>query len=278
MTASDWPASHWTVPPFGLGTFRLKDQVVRDSVRDALELGYRAIDTAQGYGNEAEIGETIAQSGVKREDLFITTKIKPDNYSADKLVSSLRESLEKLQTDAVDLTLIHWPAPRGPVSAEEYLGALADAQAQGLTRHIGVSNFTIALLKQARELLGDRAIATNQVEIHPYLQNRKLAEFARQEGIHLTSYMTLAVGRVMEDEVMGEIAAAHGATPAQVALAWAMGQGFSVIPSSTRREHLESNMKALDLKLTDEDMERIAALDGRGERLANPASVAPDWD
>lgn len=273
MTAADW-----IVPPFGLGTFRLKDQVVRDSVRDALDLGYRAIDTAQGYGNEAEIGETIAQSGVGREDLFITTKIKPDNYSADKLVSSLRESLEKLQMDAVDLTLIHWPAPRGPVSAEEYLGALADAQAQGLTRQIGVSNFTIALLKQARELLGDRAIATNQVEIHPYLQNRKLAEFARQEGIHLTSYMTLAVGKVMEDDVLKDIAGAHDATPAQVALAWAMGQGFSVIPSSTRREHLESNMKALDLKLTDEDMKRIAALDGQGERLANPASVAPDWD
>lgn len=274
MTATE----NWTVPPFGLGTFRLKDQVVRDSVRDALELGYRAIDTAQGYGNEAEIGETIAQSGVARSELYITTKIKPDNYSAGKLVSSLRESLDKLQTDAVDLTLIHWPAPRGPVSAEEYLGALADAHSQGLTRHIGVSNFTIDLLKQARELLGDVPITTNQVEIHPYLQNRRLAEFADQQGIHLTSYMTLAVGKVMEDDVLKDIAGAHGATPAQVALAWAMRRGFSVIPSSTKREHLASNMKALDLKLTDEDMRRIAELDGQGERLANPASVAPDWD
>ncbi|MDV6376168.1 2,5-didehydrogluconate reductase DkgB [Deinococcus arenicola] len=267
-----------TVPKFGLGTFRLKDQVVRDSVRDALELGYRAIDTAQGYNNEGEIGQTIADSGVKRDDLYITTKIKPDNYSADKLVPSLRESLDKLGVDAVDLTLIHWPAPRGPVSAAEYLGALADAQAQGLTREIGVSNFTVALLKQARELLGDRVIATNQVEIHPYLQNRKLAEFAQQEGIHLTSYMTLAVGKVMEDDVLKDIAKAHGSSPAQVALAWAMGQGYSVIPSSTSRDHLASNMKALDLKLTDEDMTRIAALDGQGERLANPPSVAPDWD
>ncbi|QFP76350.1 2,5-didehydrogluconate reductase DkgB [Deinococcus sp. AJ005] len=274
MTATE----NWTVPPFGLGTFRLKDQVVRDSVRDALEVGYRVIDTAQGYANEGEIGETIADSGVARSDLYITTKIKPDNYSADKLVPSLRESLDKLGVDAVDLTLIHWPAPRGPVSAEEYLGALADAYAQGLTHQIGVSNFTIALLKQARELLGDLPIATNQVEIHPYLQNRKLADFARQEGIHLTSYMTLAVGKVMEDDVMKDIARAHDATPAQVALAWAMGLGYSVIPSSTKREHLESNMKALDLKLSEEDMQRIAALDGQGERLANPASVAPDWD
>ncbi len=271
-------ASNWTVPPFGLGTFRLKDQVVRDSVRDALELGYRVIDTAQGYDNEGEIGKTIADSGVKRDELFITTKIKPDNYSADKLVASLRESLDKLQMDAVDLTLIHWPAPRGPVSAEEYLGALADAHSQGLTRQIGVSNFTIALLKQAREVLGDLPIATNQVEIHPYLQNRRLADFARQEGIHLTSYMTLAVGKVMGDDVLNDIAKSHDATPAQVALAWAIQQGYSVIPSSTSREHLKSNMKALDLKLSEEDMERIAALDGQGERLANPASVAPDWD
>ncbi len=268
-----------SVPPFGLGTFRLKDQVVKDSVRDALELGYRAIDTAQGYGNEAEIGEVIAQSGVPRAELYVTTKIKPDNYSREKLLSSLRESVHKLQLDQVDLTLIHWPAPRGEVSAQEYLAALAEARAEGLTREIGVSNFTIALLKQAREILGDVPLATNQVEIHPYLQNRKLADFARQEGLHLTSYMTLAVGKVMSDEVMQDVARAHGATPAQVALAWALQQGYSVIPSSTKREHLAGNLEARNLKLTDEDMSRIAALEqGGSARLANPASVAPDWD
>lgn len=267
------------VPNFGLGTFRLKDDVVKDSVRNALELGYRAIDTAQGYGNEGEIGEVIAQSGVPRSDLYITTKIKPDNYSRDKLAASLRESVEKLGVDQVDLTLIHWPAPNGPVPAEEYLTALADAQQQGLTREIGVSNFTVALLQNAKKILGDTPIATNQVEIHPYLQNRTLADYARAEGLHLTSYMTLAVGKVLDDRVMQAIAQAHGATPAQVALAWALQQGYSVIPSSTKRENLESNLRALDLILSDDDMAQIATLDkGGAERIANPASVAPDWD
>lgn len=266
-----------TVPNFGLGTFRLKDQVVRDSVRMALELGYRAIDTAQFYDNEAEVGETIAQSGVPRAELYITTKIKMPNYGRDKLVSSLKESLDKLQVDQVDLTLIHWPVPNGEVKPEEYLEALADAHAQGLTREVGVSNFNIQQLQRAREILGDVPLATNQVEIHPYLQNRKLAQFAGQEGIHLTSYMTLAVGKVMGDPVIQDIARAHGATPAQVALAWALQQGYSVIPSSTKRENLQSNLGALELMLSDEDMARMGELD-RGERIANPLHMAPDWD
>lgn len=266
-----------SVPKFGLGTFRLKDQVVTDSVRMALELGYRAIDTAQGYGNEAEIGKVLGESGVSRDALFITTKIMPPNYGRDRLVESLQESVQKLGVDAVDLTLIHWPAPRGEVRPEEYLTALAEARDQGLTKQIGVSNFTIEGLKQARQILGDVPIATNQVEIHPFLQNRALVDFARNEGLHLTSYMTLAVGKVMDDEVMKDVAGQHQATPAQVALAWAMAQGHSVIPSSTRRENLESNLKALSLQLTEEDMTRIATLD-RGERLANPPALAPDWD
>jgi len=265
------------VPAFGLGTFRLKDQVVQDSVRAALDLGYRVIDTAQGYGNEAEIGAVLAERALPRDELFLTTKIMPANYGRDRLVPSLRESVQKLGVDAVDLTLIHWPAPKGEVKPEEYLAALAEARDQGLTRQIGVSNFTIQNLKQAREILGDVPIATNQVEIHPYLQNRRLVAFAKEEGMHLTSYMTLAVGKVMNDEVLLDIAAKHGATPAQVALAWALAQGHAVIPSSTKRENLESNLKARDLQLNEEDMARIAELD-RGERIANPPALAPDWD
>ncbi|WP_407571546.1 2,5-didehydrogluconate reductase DkgB [Deinococcus altitudinis] len=266
-----------SVPKFGLGTFRLKDQVVTDSVRMALELGYRVIDTAQGYGNEAEIGKVLTESGLPRDELFITTKIMPPNYGQDRLVASLQESVTKLGVDAVDLTLIHWPAPKGEVTPQEYLTALAEAKAQGLTRQIGVSNFTIEGLRQARAILGDVEIATNQVEIHPYLQNRALVDFALTADLHLTSYMTLAVGKVMDDPVIKDVAEAHGATAAQVALAWALAQGHSVIPSSTRRENLESNLHALDLTLTEEDMARIAQLD-RGERLANPPHLAPDWD
>lgn len=265
------------LPAFGLGTFRLKDQVVIDSVRNGLELGYRVIDTAQIYGNEAQVGQAIADSGVARDELFITTKIWVDNLSKDKLIPSLRESLSKLRTDRVDLTLIHWPSPGDAVSVHEFMTALADAQAQGLTRAIGVSNFNIDLMQRAIDVVGADAIATNQVELHPYLQNRKLAEFANSQRIALTSYMTLAYGKVLSDPVIVEIARKHDATPAQVALAWAMQLGYAVIPSSTKRENLASNLLATSLRLSDDDMARIATLD-RGERLTDPDSLAPAWD
>lgn len=264
-----------TIPPFGLGTFRLQGEVVRASVREALKLGYRAVDTAQIYGNEADVGQAIADSGVPRGDLFLTTKIWIDNFG--RLIPSLKESLQRLRTEQVDLTLIHWPSPGNAVPLAEYMGALADAKAQGLTRLIGVSNFTIALLQQAAAAAGAGEIATNQVELHPYLQNRRLAEFARSQGIHITSYQTLAYGRVLQDPVIAAIAQAHGATPAQVALAWAMQQGYAVIPSSTKPANLASNLKARDLRLADEEMARIATLD-RNERVTNPGGLAPDWD
>ncbi|MDG2523862.1 2,5-didehydrogluconate reductase DkgB [Stenotrophomonas sp. HITSZ_GD] len=266
-----------TVPALGLGTFRLKGQTVIDSVRDALDVGYRAIDTAQIYDNEAEIGQAIAQSGVARDDLYLTTKIWISQFKRDALVPSLRESLRKLRTDRVDLTLIHWPSPNDEVPMAEYLGALAEAKAQGLTREIGISNFTIDLTRQAIEVLGAGAIATNQVEISPYLQNRKLADYLRGQGIHATSYMTLAYGEVLKDPVLLAIAQRHGATPAQVALAWALKLGYSVIPSSTRRANLESNLGALTLQLDEADLAQIATLD-RGHRLANPQGIAPHWD
>lgn len=266
-----------TIPAFGLGTFRLKDQVVVDAVRHALELGYRAIDTAQAYGNEAEIGAAIAASGVPREQLFITTKVWTDQFGNGKLIPSLKDSLRKLRTEQVDLTLIHWPSPGGAVPMAEYLGALAEAQDQGLTRLIGVSNFTSALLREAIGIVGAARIATNQVELSPYLQNRTLAAFAHEQGIHLTSYMTLAYGKVLNDPVIGAVAAAHGATTAQVVLAWAMQLGYAVIPSSTKRANLEGNLKAQALTLSEAEMAQIAALD-RGERLTSPEGLAPAWD
>jgi 2,5-diketo-D-gluconate reductase B len=266
-----------TIPAFGLGTFRLKDQVVIDSVSNGLDLGYRAIDTAQIYGNEAQVGKALAASGVPRDELFITTKIWTDNYAADKLIPSLKESLAKLQTDYVDLTLIHWPSPQGKVSVTEFMTALLDAKQQGLTRQIGISNFTIALMQEAIDVVGAEHIATNQIELHPYLQNRKVAEFAAQHGIQITSYMTLAYGEVLKDPVIEQIAKRHNASPAQVTLAWALQLGYAVIPSSTKRANLESNLKARDLKLSDEDMAQIAALE-RGQRLTSPGSLAPQWD
>ena len=266
-----------TIPAFGLGTFRLKDQVVINSVSTALELGYRAIDTAQIYGNEAEVGQAIAASGVPRDELFITTKIWTDNFAESLLVPSLKESLAKLNMEQVDLTLIHWPAPGQPVPLEETLGALMQAKTQGLSRLIGVSNFNIDYLQRAIDLVGADNIATNQIELSPYLQNRKVVDFARNHGIHITSYMTLAYGKVLQDPVLGKIAQQHGASAAQVALAWAMQLGFAVIPSSTKRANLESNLQAQQLQLTPDDMAQIAALD-RGGREVDPKALAPVWD
>ncbi|MFJ4375483.1 2,5-didehydrogluconate reductase DkgB [Pseudomonas japonica] len=266
-----------TLPLFGLGTFRLKDQVVIDSVSQALELGYRAIDTAQIYGNEAEVGQAIAASGVPRDQLYLTSKIWTENLSAERLIPSLEESLRKLRTDHLDLTLIHWPSPNGAVPVAEFMGALLEARARGLTREIGVSNFTIELLRQAIAVTGPGQIASNQIELHPYLQNRRLVEFMQSQQVAVTSYMTLGYGKVLEDPLIKEIAAQHNATPAQITLAWAMQLGYAVIPSSTRRDNLASNLKAVGLRLSDTEMARIATLDS-GLRLTDPAGLAPRWD
>lgn len=266
-----------TVPAFGLGTFRLKGQTVIDSVRAALDVGYRAIDTAHIYGNEAEIGQAIADSGVARDDLYLTTKVWIDAFGRDDLLKSLRVSLDKLRTDRVDLALIHWPSPGDAVAMEDYLAALAEARSLGLAREIGISNFTIAQTRRAIDVLGADGIATNQIEVHPFLQNRLLVPFLQEQGIHITAYMSLAYGEAVKDPVLQAIAARHQASAAQVALAWALQQGFSVIPSSTRRANLASNLDATRLRLSAEDMAEIARLD-RGQRLANPEGIAPAWD
>jgi 2,5-diketo-D-gluconate reductase B len=266
-----------TIPAFGLGTFRLKDDVVIASVKTALELGYRTVDTAQIYGNETAVGQAIEESGVPREELFITTKIWTENLSKDKLIPSLKESLDKLRTDYVDLTLIHWPSPGDAVSVEESMLALLEAKKLGLTRNIGISNFTIPLMEKAIAAVGAENIATNQIELSPYLQNRKVVNWAKEKGIHITSYMTLAYGNALKDEVIARIADKHNATAAQVILAWAMGEGYAVIPSSTKRENLASNLLARDLKLDAEDQKAIAALDCN-DRLVSPEGLAPNWD
>lgn len=266
-----------SIPAFGLGTFRLKDEVVKASVSTALELGYRAIDTAQIYGNEAAVGEALFESGVARESLYITTKIWTENLGADRLIGSLKESLSKLKTDYVDLTLIHWPSPGNAVSVAETMHALVEAKNLGLTREIGISNFTVALMQEAIDAVGVAAIATNQIELSPFLQNQTVVDFARKNGIAVTSYMTLAYGEALKDATIIAIAERHSATPAQVVLAWALQLGYAVIPSSTRRENLASNLLAQQLKLTATDMADIATLESNG-RLVSPEGLAPAWD
>lgn len=274
MTSSHTPK---IVPAFGVGTFRLSGQTVIDSVKTALDVGYRAVDTAQIYGNETEVGQAIAESHIARSDLFITTKIWTENYSAEKMIPSLKDSLQKLGTDAVNLTLIHWPAPSLNISVAEMMQNLLEAKRLGLTQHIGISNFNIDLTQQAIDAVGLENIATNQIELSPYLQNKPLVNFLNTQQIDVTSYMTLAYGKVLDNDVLKEIAHHHQASTAQIALAWAMQNGYAVIPSSTKRDNLIANLKAQDIQLSFEEMQMIAALD-QNAREVNPENLAPEWD
>ena len=264
------------MPQLGLGIFRLKGRLAIDSVRTGLELGYRHIDTAQAYDNEAEVGLALAESKLARGDVFVTTKIWTEHLAGDKLAPSLKESLRKLRLEQVDLALIHWPSPGGAVPVAESMQALLEARAEGLTGAIGISNFPAALMFDAIAAVGAANIATNQVELHPYLQNRALAQCAQEAGIHLTAYMPLAYGKVMDDPVIAAVAARHGATPAQVSLAWLLAKGHAAIPSSTRRENLAGNLRARSLVLAPEDIAALDALD-RGERIVSP-DFSPQWD
>lgn len=264
-----------TVPSFGVGTFRLEGEVVKSSVLNALEVGYRVIDTAQVYGNEASIGEALVQSNLPREELFITTKIWVDNMSKAKLIPSLKESLEKLKTDYVDLTLIHWPGANKNV--KEYMQALLEAKSLGLTKKIGVSNFNIELLNKAFDAVGKENITTNQIELSPYLQNPKLVSFMQENGIQVTSYMTLAYGEVLKDPLIIDIASKYQSMPAQIVLAWGLAKAFAVIPSSTKRENLISNLQAQQLQLSSEDIDLIDSLERNG-RQVSPDGLAPEWD
>jgi len=264
------------LPKIGMGTFRLKGNDARDAVKSALSLGYRHIDTAQMYENEAEVGDGIVSSGIPRRDIFLTTKVWHDRLHASDLINSLHDSLSRLKTDHVDLALIHWPSPDDEVPMAEYLGALRDAQREGLAEHIGISNFTCAQMDQARDILGDGAIFTNQVEVHPFLNNQKVVAHARELGIPVTGYMPLAVGKVMEDETLLRIGREHNASAAQIAIAWVAAKGVVPIPSSTRPKHQKANLDALKIKLSAEEIQAIDALD-RGERIANPG-FAPHWD
>ncbi|QQA42369.1 2,5-didehydrogluconate reductase DkgB [Pelagovum pacificum] len=264
------------LPALGFGTFGRKGEDGIETMRLALETGYRHLDTAQMYENEEEVGEALRRSGLLRGEVWLTTKINMPNFAPGKLVPSLEESLEKLGVDEVDLTLIHWPSPNDEYELETYMTQIAEAKEKGLTRHIGVSNFTIALIDQSIGLLGEGALATNQVELHPYLQNRKLAEHCKSKDIAVTCYQPLAKGTVSDDPKLVEIADKHGATAPQVALAWELAQGFVTIPTTSNADRVAENFGALNVTLDDDDMAAIGELD-RGQRRIDP-DTAPDWD
>lgn len=265
-----------TIPRLGLGTYGRTGEAGRAAIETAVEIGYRHLDTAQDYGTEANVGAVVRQSGLPRTAFFVTTKIAMGNLGAGKLIPSLERSLAASGLDRFDLTLIHWPSPGGEVSPSIYLPQLADAQAMGLTELIGVSNFTIALLRESIGVLGAGALSTNQIELHPYLQNKSLAAFCRDHGMLVTCYQPIAKGRLRGDPVLADIARSHGASIEQVALAFEMAKGYAAIPASGKRENLETNFAATGLKLNADDMSRIEAIDA-GRRFIDPP-WRPDWD
>ena len=268
--------SPWNIPSLGVGTFRLKDDEAYDSVTMALDVGFRHIDTAQIYGNEESVGRAIKDSSVEREDIFVTTKVWNDKLNKSQFVDSVKESLNKLQLAYVDLLLIHWPSPENGESMEEYLGELLRVKEMGLTKAIGVSNFTVAQIEQAVSILGEGQIATNQVEVHPYLINEKVRKACAKHSITVTGYMPFAVGKVLKDDTIIAIAEKHNVTAAEVVVAWELAHGLITIPSSTKRKNLETSFKSLSLKLDAEDIAKIDALDC-GDRQATP-DFAPEWD
>jgi 2,5-diketo-D-gluconate reductase B len=264
------------MPKIGLGTYGKSGDIGLPAMLSALTAGYRRIDTAQGYGNEKNVGRALRESGLPRTAVHLTTKISYENLQPERVIASLKESLERLRTDYVDLVLIHWPH-RDSTAMPGYLNALRSAQSHGLARTIGVSNFTTSLLRRSVEILGPGVIFDNQVEVHPFLQNRVLRSFCKAHGIGVTGYMPVAGGLVADNPAIGAIAERHGVTPSQVAIAWAIQEGISVIPSSRSPQHLAENLAASELCLDPEEMQSIAALD-RGDRIIDPEAIAPVWD
>jgi len=264
------------IPTLGLGTFRLKDDALKKSVESALKVGFRHIDTAQIYDNEAEIGAILRNLDFRREDLFLTSKIWTSKLGKPNLINSLKQSLIDLKTSYLDLTLIHWPSPEDEVPLKESLFELMTAKELGLTKAIGVSNFTIKNLEEAIAIVGAENIATNQVEVHPFLQNKKLLSFCQKHDIQVTAYMPLAYGEVIKNDVISSIATKHNISNAEVSLSWLLDQGLVVIPSSTNEDHLKSNFNTEKGILDNEDLVAISALE-RNYRIANP-DFSPQWD
>ena len=260
------------MPPLGFGTWQITGRDATAAVEDALGLGYRHVDTARAYENEAEVGEGIARSGVARDEIWLTTKLWYERLRPDEVREQMEGSLRQLGTDYVDLLLIHWPNDDVPLA--ETLGAMAELRDAGKTRHIGVSNFTSA---QVREAAATERIFTNQVEYHALLGQEKVLGACREHAVVLTAYSPFAHGKLLKDPVLTEIAEAHGATPAQVALRWLLDQrGVIAVPKAASRANREKNLGALELALTDEDRRRIDALP-KDRRVIDPP-WAPQWD
>jgi len=245
------------VPAIGLGTWQMETETAYRAVSTALDLGYRHVDTAQLYENEGGVGRAIEDADVDRDEVFLTTKVDPSNRTITDIVDSVLESLRRLRVDQVDLLLIHWPHPLA--NLDTVMRGLDAARDEGLTRHIGVSNFGRDRLDRAREL-SDAPVFTDQVLFHPWWPQRDLLAYCQREGVTLTGYSPLANGALVDDDTLAEIGRRYGKSPAQVALRWAtQHEDVLTIPMSTSREHLAQNLDSFDFRLTRDEHDRITA-------------------
>ena len=263
-----------SIPALGLGTWELSGRTCARVVEQALRLGYRHIDTAQVYDNEREVGDGVRASGVRRHDVFITTKVWTNHFAPNDLERSVKESLVRLRLSSVDLLLLHWPNPHVPLV--ETLGALAHAKRLGLTRHIGVSNFTVALIEEAVAACPEPLVC-DQVEYHPYLDQTKVRAACDQHGLALVAYSPIAKGRIKSDETLARIGRVHRKAAAQICLRWLVQQNVVAIPRTSRVERLSENIEIFDFELSPDEMSQIATLAHPKGRLTD-FGFAPKWD
>jgi 2,5-diketo-D-gluconate reductase B len=262
------------IPAIGLGTWELRGRSCARLVEQALRLGYRHIDTAQVYENEREVGESLRASGVRRDELFVTTKIWTTHFAPNDLERSTKESLAKLRLSEVDLLLLHWPNPQVPLA--ETLGALAHVRQLGVSRHIGVSNFTVALIEEAIAVCPE-PLACDQVEYHPYLDQTKVRDACARHGMAVVAYSPIAKGRIKNDQTLAQIGLAHGKTAAQVCLRWLVQQNVSAIPRTSKIERLSENIDIFDFALSEQEMGQISQMGSAKGRLTD-FGFAPKWD
>ncbi|MEV4608448.1 aldo/keto reductase [Neorhizobium sp. LMR1-1-1.1] len=272
----DVSANGANIPALGFGTFRMPDADVHRVLPEALKLGFRHVDTAQIYKNEAAVGDVLKSSGIARQDIFLTTKVWVDRVGHDAFIASVDESLTKLKTDHVDLLLLHWPQSEMPLA--DRIGALNELRKAGKVKNIGVSNFSTALMAEAVKL-SDAPIVNNQVEYHPYLDQTKVLSEAAKTGMSVTAYYLMADGAVPKDEVLKDIGAKHGKTAAQVVLRWAVQQKGVIALSKTATEsRLPENFDIFDFALSQDEMAAVHKLARADGRIVNPGHLAPEWD
>ena len=262
------------IPVLGLGTFPLKGDEVTNAVSMALDVGFRHIDTAQMYGNERDVGRAIRESGLPRGELFVVTKVDPSNLGSARFSSSVARSMDDLGS-AADLLLIHWPPPDEDLDAT--VDRLMAAKDKGMARAIGVSNFSAPMMRRAQDR-AKGAIACNQVEFHPLLDQSKLLAAARELGIALAAYSPLARGKALQPQIVQDIAARLRRPASEVVLRWIVQQDVIAIPMTTKRTNAMSNLNSLGFSLSTEDMSAISSIGTRGGRTINPSWMAGRWD